>query len=130
MYPRWFWPILAIPGVAWLVLLFVVPFYAVVAVALGDLDPIFRNPVPYWNPLEWNVGYLNFVLERLLPGEVFWTVFVRTFVYVACALALSLAIGYPVAYYIARHGGRWKTLLLVLLILPFWISYLMRMLAV
>jgi spermidine/putrescine transport system permease protein len=45
------------------------------------------------------------------------------------SLGLSLAIGYPVAYYIARHASRTKNLLLILLILPFWISYLMRMLA-
>ena len=38
-------------------------------------------------------------------------------------------IGYPVAYFAARHGGRWKGLVLLLLILPFWINYLMRMLA-
>ncbi len=129
MERRWYWPVFAIPGLVWLTLLFVVPFYAIVSVALGNVDPIFRNPVPYWNPLEWNVGYLNFVLGRLAPGEVFGVVFLRTISYVAIALVLCLAIGYPVAYYIARYGGRWKTLLLVLLILPFWVSYLMRMLA-
>jgi len=48
---------------------------------------------------------------------------------VAIALALSLLIGYPVAYYIARHAGRMKSLLLILLIAPLWINYLMRMLA-
>ena len=53
----------------------------------------------------------------------------RTFVYVAIAIALSLLIGYPVAYFAARHAGRWKGLVLLLLILPFWINYLMRMLA-
>ena len=53
----------------------------------------------------------------------------RTFVYVAISLAGCLAIGYPVAYYLARHARRTKTLLLVLLIVPFWVSYLMRMLA-
>jgi spermidine/putrescine transport system permease protein len=45
------------------------------------------------------------------------------------AVALSLLIGYPVAYYASRHAGRWKAPLLVLLVLPFWISYLMRMFA-
>ena len=45
------------------------------------------------------------------------------------AIGLSVLIAYPVAYYTARHAGRWKWLLLVLLILPFWINYLMRMLA-
>ena len=47
----------------------------------------------------------------------------------AIALAGCLAIGYPVAYYLARHARRTKMLLLVLLIIPFWVSYLMRMLA-
>ncbi|MEP6641641.1 MAG: ABC transporter permease, partial [Gaiellales bacterium] len=48
---------------------------------------------------------------------------------VGFSLALCLLIGYPVAYYIARHTTRTKSLLLILLILPLWISYLMRMLA-
>ena len=45
------------------------------------------------------------------------------------SLAGCILIGYPVAYYIARHASRTKSLLLILLVLPFWISYLMRMLA-
>jgi spermidine/putrescine transport system permease protein len=44
-------------------------------------------------------------------------------------MALSIAIGYPVAYYAARHAGRWRGIVLLLLVLPFWINYLMRMLA-
>ncbi len=126
MYRRWLWPGFALPGIVWLLVLFVVPFYAVLAVALGTVDPVLLQPVPLWNPLEWNVGYLNFVLERLVPGGVFWTVFVRTLVYVACALALSLAIGYPVAYYIAVFGGRRRHLLIALLVLPFFVNYLIR----
>jgi spermidine/putrescine transport system permease protein len=50
--------------------------------------------------------------------------------YVVVAIALSLAIGYPVAYYVSRSvSGRMKVVLLVLLVAPFWISYLMRMYA-
>src|SRR5262249_5914198 len=49
--------------------------------------------------------------------------------YVGIATALCFAIGYPVAYFVARHGGKRRKLLLILLILPFWMSYLMRMLA-
>jgi spermidine/putrescine transport system permease protein len=48
---------------------------------------------------------------------------------VAISLAGCILIGYPVAYYVARHASRTKALLLILLVLPFWISYLMRMLA-
>jgi spermidine/putrescine transport system permease protein len=126
---RWFWPSFALPGIAWLVLLFLVPTYAVIAVAFGTTDPIFQNPVPAWNPLDWQFDTMRSVLSDLAPGEVFWIVFVRTFAYVAISLAGCLLIGYPVAYYLARHAKRSKAILLVLLIIPFWVSYLMRMLA-
>jgi spermidine/putrescine transport system permease protein len=54
---------------------------------------------------------------------------VRTVVYVAIASLLCLLIGYPAAYFVARFSGRRKGLFLILLIAPFWISYMMRMLA-
>ena len=129
MTRRWAWPFFALPGAVWLGVFFLVPFYAVLAVAFGTVDPIFQNPVPVWNPLHWQFSTMRSVLEQLKPGEVFWTVFVRTFAYVAISVAACLAIGYPVAYYLARHARRMKGLLLVLLIIPFWISYLMRLLA-
>jgi len=129
MYPRWLWPTFAAPGVIWLILLFLVPFYAVIGVAFGSVDPILGFAVPAWNPANWNVGWVSQVLGELAPGGIYWDVAVRTIEYVAISLAGCALIGYPVAYYIARHAGRTKTLLLILLILPFWISYLMRMLA-
>ena len=129
MYRRWLWPSLSFPGVFWLILLFVVPFYAVLGVAFGTVDPILFQPVPIWNPLNWNVGWMNEVLHRLAPGGIWFDVGIRTIVYVALSLALCLVIGYPVAYYAARHAGRLKGLILILIILPLWISYMMRMLA-
>jgi spermidine/putrescine transport system permease protein len=129
MYPRWLWQGFSLPGVVWLILLFIVPFYAVTAVAFGSVDPTLFTPIPAWNPLNWNVGWVSDALTRLQPGGDLWGVFVRTCEYVAFSLGLSLAIGYPVAYYIARHASRTKSLLLILLILPLWVSYLMRMLA-
>ena len=128
MPSRWTWRLLALPGVAWLTIFFLVAFYAVIAVAFGNQNTL-SEPVPFWNPLEWNVGYLLQVLRDIWNGGQFLTVFLRTFYFVALALAFALAIGYPVAYFTARHAGRWKALILVLLILPFWINYLMRMLA-
>jgi spermidine/putrescine transport system permease protein len=129
MLRRFFWPSFAFPGALWLVLLFLVPTYAVVAVAFGTTDPIFSNPVPAWNPLHWQFDTMKQVLHDLRPGQPFFTVFMRTFAYVGLSLLGCLLIGYPVAYYLARHARRTKTLLLVLLIVPFWVSYLMRMLA-
>jgi putrescine transport system permease protein len=125
-----FWAALALPGIAWLVVFFLIPLYVILAVAFGTVDPIFQTPAPVWNPLEWSTGAMEFVLDGLTSsGGSFQRVFIRTFVYVAIAVALSLLIAYPVAYFVARHGGRWKGLLLFGLIAPFFISYLMRMLA-
>jgi spermidine/putrescine transport system permease protein len=128
MESRSTWRLLALPGVAWLTLFFLVAFYAVIAVAFGNQNTL-SEPVPFWNPWEWNVGYVLEVLENIFTGGQFLTVFARTFLFVLVAIGLSIAIAYPVAYFTARHAGRWKWLLLVLLILPFWINYLMRMLA-
>jgi spermidine/putrescine transport system permease protein len=129
MLRRIFWPSFAFPGALWLVLLFLVPTYAVVAVAFGTTDPIFSNPVPAWNPLDWQFDTMKQVLHDLRPGQPFFVVFMRTFAYVGLSLLGCLLLGYPVAYYLARHARRTKTLLIVLLIVPFWVSYLMRMLA-
>jgi ABC-type spermidine/putrescine transport system permease subunit I len=128
MISRRVWAALAAPGMLWLGLFFLVAFYAVVAVGLGNVTELYQ-PVPHWNPLTWNVGYIWQALQDVLPGGRTWDVFHRTLLYVVLAVVLSLLIGYPVAYYVSRHAGRWKAPLLVLLVLPFWISYLMRMFA-
>ena len=118
------------PGIAWLAVLFVVPFYAVLSVAFGTFDQIFRNPVPIWNPAQWYTGTFGRVVGRIFGrGAYYAPPFTRTFVYVAAASALCILIAYPVAYYVARYAGRRRGLLLVLLIAPFWVSYMMRMLA-
>ena len=125
---RWLWPSFALPGVLWLLVLFVTPLYAVLAMAMGVTDPIFGDSLPVWNPLFWDPSTFVEVLGQLFTGQL-GVVFLRTLVYVVAATALSLLIGYPVAYYLARHAGRYRVLLLMLIIAPFWINYLMRMLA-
>ena len=44
-----FWIALAVPGMIWLVLFFIVPFYTVLAIAMGKLDQLFESPVAVWN---------------------------------------------------------------------------------
>jgi ABC-type spermidine/putrescine transport system permease subunit I len=125
---RWTWRLLALPGIAWLSVFFLVALYAVLAVAFGNQDTL-SQPVPFWNPLDWNVGYVLEMLKNIWHGDQFLTVSLRTIEFVLIAVVLSLLVGYPVAYFTARHAGRWKGLVLVGLILPLWINYLMRMLA-
>jgi ABC-type spermidine/putrescine transport system permease subunit I len=126
--PAPFWAAMAAPGTLWLIALFVVPAYAILAVAFGGIDPILRTAEPAWNPADWNSEAMRHVLDRVLTGDLAH-VFVRTGLFALAALLGCFVIGYPVAYYVARVAGRTRGVLLVLLVLPFWISYLMRMLA-
>ena len=125
-----FWIVLAVPGILWLAVLFVVPFYAVLSIAMGKLNQLIEAPVAVWNPLSWSSSNVINVWRDLFGSASFAGPIVgRTIAYVAIASLLCLVIGYPVAYFVARFAGRRKGLLLVLLIAPFWISYMMRMLA-
>lgn len=122
------WAALALPGTIWLVLLFVVPAYAILAVAFGGIDPILRTTTPAWNPLDWDFAAMRHTLDRVFGGDL-GIVFVRTGLFAGMSLVLCFVIGYPIAYYVARKASRSRGILLLLLVLPFWISYLMRMLA-
>jgi ABC-type spermidine/putrescine transport system permease subunit I len=127
---RWLWPTLSLPGIAWLAIFFIAPLYVVLAILFGTVDPILRQPVPVWNPLDWDFSQFNYVIGRIFgPDAYFRPAIIRTIVYVSVASVMCLLIAYPVAYFTARFGGRWKGLILAALIAPFWISYMMRMLA-
>ena len=124
------WPALAAPGVIWLVVFVLAPLYVVLAIVFGQIDPIFRTPIPVWNPLYWDPTQFTYVLTHIVgPEGVFGPALLRTAVFVVASSVLCLLIAFPVAYYVARLAGRRKGLLLALLIAPFWISYMMRMLA-
>ncbi len=125
-----FWALLAAPGMLWLVILFVIPFYAMLAIGEGKLDRQTESPVAVYNPFDWSSANLTNVWRDLFgrgafAGIIAW----HTIEFVFLASLLSLVIAYPAAYFVARFAGRRKGIFLVLLIAPFWISYMMRMLA-
>ena len=129
-YPRWFWPSFAAPGTIYLLLFFLFPFYVILAVTFGSVDPILRQPVPAWNPLDWSGSIIGFTFSNISHSDgLYQAAFVHTFLYVGLATVLCLVIGYPFAYFLARRSGRFKGLFLVLFFAPFWISYMLRMLA-
>jgi spermidine/putrescine transport system permease protein len=129
-FPRWFWPSFAAPATIWLLVLFVAPFYVILSIAFGRVDPIFLTPVPVYSPLGWDASaFVRIVGQFATSGSIYQSALAHTLVFVGLASLLCLAIGYPVAYFIARHAGRFKTLFLVAFVAPFWISYMMRMLA-
>ena len=124
------WPALAAPGIVWLLLCFVFPLYVVLCIVFGQVDPLFRTPIPVWNPLQWDPSQFAYVLTHIVGADgIFGPALLRTAVYVVAASSLCLLIAFPVSYYVARLSGRRKGLLLALLIAPFWISYMMRMFA-
>ncbi len=126
---RLFWAALAAPGIIWLAVLFIVPFYAIAAIAGGQVD-VFGNPVAVWNPLHWSSMNFSAAWRDVAGASAFvGPILLRTLVYVALASLISLLIAYPAAYFVARFAGRRKALFLILLVAPFWISYMMRMLA-
>jgi ABC-type spermidine/putrescine transport system permease subunit I len=127
---RLFWVLLAAPGILWLALLFIVPFYAVLAIAEGQLNRLTEAPIAQYNPLHWSSSNVINVYHDLIGSTAFAApIALRTIVYVLVASLLCLVLGYPAAYFVARFAGRRKGLFLLLLIAPFWISYMMRMLA-
>ena len=117
-----------LPATIWLLVLFVVPFYVVVSVAFGTTD-FFQNPLPVYQPWYWSGATFIDTLHRFTAsGDAgfYRPALFRTLIYVPIASFICLVLGYAVAYYVARYGGRRKGLFLILLISPFWISYLMR----
>jgi len=127
--PR-YWPALAAPATVFLLLFFAFPFYVVIGVAFGSIDPILRQPVPAWNPTAWNPAILSFTLSNIVHSDgLYEAAFVHTFLFVGAATVLCLVIGYPMAYFLARRAGRYKTVFLALFLAPFWISYMLRLLA-
>ena len=127
---RLFFMALALPGIIWLAVLFIVPFYVVLAIAAGQLNEFTGAPIAVYNPLHWSTANLIGVWHNFEGITAFaWPIAWRTLWYTAVASAISLLIGYPAAYFVARFAGRRKAFFLVLLVAPFWISYMMRMLA-
>ena len=121
---RLFWAALAAPGIIWLTVLFIVPFYAILAIAGGYISPVFGNPVAVWNPLHWSSANFSTAMRDVVGSSAFvGPIIVRTLFYVDIASLLCLLIAYPAAYFVARFAGRRKGLFLVLLIAPFWVLF-------
>jgi spermidine/putrescine transport system permease protein len=104
-----------IPGAAWLVLLFLIPLGITLAISFGHTDELGNALYGF----EWS----NY--ERVFD-PLFAPVLLRSVGYAAATVALCMLVGYPIAYYIARFGGRWKYLLIALVVLPFLVNYLIR----
>jgi spermidine/putrescine transport system permease protein len=105
------------PGGLWLLIFFVVPLFFMASLSLqtGDLFQGFRN--------TWH--FANFTDAISL----YHVQFVRSLIYGSIATAAALVVSYPLAYWIAFRGGRHKTTYLLIMLLPFFVSFVIRTLA-
>jgi spermidine/putrescine transport system permease protein len=109
--------LLLLPGLGWLLLFFVVPLGIMFLESLktGTIDTGFR--------LTWEFSTYSDALSNYDEQ------FIRSFEYAGLATLFSLLIGYPLAYVIAFRGGRYRNALLLLVIVPFFVTYLIRTLS-
>lgn len=115
----WTGYVLMVPGVIWLLLFFVIPFYSLVATSLYDPD----GSTYAGYQMTWAFGNYPDALAK------YWQPLVRSLVYGGVATFICLLLGYVLAYAIAFKAGRWKNLMLVLVIAPFFTSFLVRTLS-
>jgi spermidine/putrescine transport system permease protein len=111
--------LLLLPGMLWLLLFFVVPTIQLVSTSLYNQD----GSLELGYVMDWSFGNYLDVLQQYQEQ------FLRSFGYAASATVISLLLGYPLAYAIAFKAGRWRNLMLVMVIAPFFTSFLVRTLA-
>lgn len=111
--------IVAVPYL-WLLIFFALPFAIVLKISLAD--PVMAQP-----PFSNTVSLDNFVF--LLNDKLYAITYLRSILMAASATILCLLLGFPMAYGIARSDPAIRSFLLLLIVLPFWISFLLRVYA-
>ena len=112
--------LLLIPGLLWLITFFILPILNLSTTSTKTRSPSFET-----GAFDQTWRFLNYVDAFVENQEQFY----RSFIYALIATVLALAIAYPLAYAIAFRSGAMKNILLVLVIAPFFTSFLLRTLA-
>jgi putrescine transport system permease protein len=123
--------VIAVPYL-WLIILFLIPFIIVFKISFSEA----RMAMPPYAPLiEWRDGAIVGIklyfsnYQFLFTDKLYVSAFLYSLKVAAVSTMFCLLIGYPMAYAIARATAAWKNLLLMLIVLPFWTSFLLRVYA-
>jgi putrescine transport system permease protein len=109
----------------WLLVFFLLPFFIILAISFATAT---GSIPPYTFGSEWPyVDLGNYA--RIFSTNVYWRGYLNSLFYASIATFFTMLIGYPMALAIARTQGAWKNILLLLVILPFWTSFLLRVYA-
>lgn len=106
----------ALPNLLWATIFFVVPFGLMAVYSIAQQDPVTAEM-----NFNWTTENYERVGQSLILGAL-----VRSLLMSAAATLLCLLIAYPLAYFIARESGRLKPVFLILVIIPFWTSFVIR----
>ncbi|MBQ0805890.1 MULTISPECIES: ABC transporter permease subunit [unclassified Sulfitobacter] len=122
--------LIAVPYV-WLLALFLIPFFIVFKISLSDLA---LSIPPYTPTMKDGIGQMikafdfeNFVF--LTTDDLYWKAYLSSLKIALFSTVLALLVGYPMAYGMARAPEEWRPTLMMLVILPFWTSFLIRVYA-
>lgn len=117
----------------WLLLFFLAPFAIVLRMALSDADTALPPYAPHFEgfaTLREFLGKLDLENFRLLADDaLYWDSYLQSLRLAGLTTLIALAIGYPLAYAMAAAPRHWRPVLLVLVVLPFWTSFLIRVYA-
>ena len=122
--------LISVPYV-WLLALFLIPFAVVFKISLSDIALAIPPYTPtakdgIWTMLS-QLDFENFVF--LTEDDLYWKAYLSSLQIAAISTVLTLLVGYPMAYAMARAPEQWRPTLLMLVILPFWTSFLIRVYA-
>lgn len=122
--------LIAVPYL-WLVALFLIPFAVVFKISLSDIALAIPPYTPtakdgIWTMLS-GLDFENFVF--LTQDDLYWKAYLSSLQIAFFSTVLTLSVGYPMAYAMARAPDQWRATLLMLVILPFWTSFLIRVYA-
>jgi putrescine transport system permease protein len=122
------WAVIGTPYV-WLLLFFMLPFLIVLKISVSEIDG-----VRFKDLLTFKEGVLALVLKfsnyaSLVQDDLYFLTYVSSLQYAAVTTVLCLLIGYPFAYFMARAKATIQPALLMLVMLPFWTSFLLRVYA-
>lgn len=117
----------------WLLVLFLIPFGIVLKISLSDIALAIPPYTPKLDPTAgWEgirayfsqLDFENFVF--LTEDNLYWLAYLSSFKIAGFSTLATLVVGYPIAYAMAKAPGEWRPTLLMLVILPFWTSFLIR----
>jgi putrescine transport system permease protein len=120
--------VIAVPY-GWLLVFFLLPFLVVARIAVSEMETTTIKDIVTWKDgaLAFSVTFVNYL--RLVQEDLYLRTYVSSLAYAAVTTVLCLVIGYPFAYFMARARRSLQPALLMLVMLPFWTSFLLRVYA-